>query len=112
MQVIINYVTLAIASVAALIIVYGVILGFLEFLQIEVRRFKDASDKAAGFDKVRFDIGNHLLLGLEFLIAADILRSIVNPTLIDLAILGGTVTIRTVLSYFLGREIGWSKPKG
>ena len=111
MQTVIDYVTIAIASAAGLIIVYGVILGLIEFVQVETRRFKNGGEKAAAFDKIRFDIGVHLLLGLEFLIAADIIRSVVNPNLEQLAILGGIVTIRTVLSYFLGKEIGWSKPK-
>ncbi len=111
MQLVIDYVTLFIASAAGLIIVYGVILGLVEFLQVETRRFKSGGEKATAYDKIRFDIGVHLLLGLEFLIAADIIRSVVNPTLGELAILGGIVTIRTVLSFFLGKEIGWSKPK-
>jgi uncharacterized membrane protein len=48
-------------------------------------------------------------LGLEFLIAADIIRTIIRPTLEELAILGGIVVIRTVISYFLGKEIGQRK---
>ena len=47
----------------------------------------------------------HLLLGLEFLIASDILKTVVDPTLDELAILGGVVVVRTVLSVFLNKEI-------
>jgi uncharacterized membrane protein len=43
---------------------------------------------------------------LEFLIAADIIHTIVEPTLKELAILGGIVVIRTIISFFLGRELG------
>ncbi|MBI2830476.1 MAG: DUF1622 domain-containing protein [Chloroflexi bacterium] len=110
MQTVIDYITLAIGSVAGIIIVYGVILGLVELVQVEVRRFKSGDGKAIAFDKIRFDIGAHLLLGLEFLIAADIIRSVIGPTLEELAILGGIVTIRTVLSYFLGKEVDRQKP--
>lgn len=105
MQTVIDYITLGIGSVAGLIVVYGVVWGFVEFLQVEWRRFRDREAKAAAFEKIRYDIGFHLLLGLEFLIAADIIRSVTRPTLEELAILGGIVAIRTVLSYFLKREI-------
>ena len=47
----------------------------------------------------------YLLLALEVLIAADIIKSIIEPDLIDLGILAGIVTIRTVLSVFLNKEI-------
>jgi len=46
-----------------------------------------------------------LLLGLEFLIASDILKTVLEPTLNELAILGGIVVLRTVLSVFLNKEI-------
>ena len=45
------------------------------------------------------------MLGLEFLIASDILKTVVDPTLDELAILGGVVVVRTVLSVFLKKEI-------
>ena len=48
---------------------------------------------------------SYLLLGLEFLIASDILKTVVDPTLDELAILGGVVIVRTVLSVFLNKEI-------
>lgn len=46
-----------------------------------------------------------LLLGLEFEIAADIIRSVLAPTWQDIGQLGAIAAIRTVLSYFLGRDI-------
>ena len=109
MQQIVDYITLAIASVAGLIIVYGVVLGLVELVHTEWHRFKPKmateDEKSTGFEKIHYDIGFHLILGLEFLIAADIVRTVVRPSLQELAILGGIVAIRTVLSFFLGREI-------
>ena len=54
---------------------------------------------------IRADLGTYLLLALEVLIAADIIKSIVEPDLIDLGILAGIVAIRTILSVFLNKEI-------
>jgi uncharacterized membrane protein len=105
MQTVLDYVTLTIASIAGVIVVYAVIVGVVELVKEEWATLKSRGTRSPSFDRIRHDIGSHLLLGLEFLIAADIVRSVVNPTLEELAVLGGIVAIRTVLSYFLGREI-------
>jgi uncharacterized membrane protein len=61
-------------------------------------------------EAVRHQLGSYLLLGLEFLIAADIIRTVSHPTLSDMAILASIVAIRTVISYFLDREIETFNP--
>lgn len=51
-------------------------------------------------------IGRSLLLGLEVVVAADIVKTIaVEPTLMSLAVLAGLVLIRTFLSWTLVLEI-------
>ena len=47
----------------------------------------------------------YLLLSLEFLIAADIIDTIVQPGLEELAILGGIIAIRTVISLSMNWEL-------
>lgn len=49
--------------------------------------------------------GVWLLLGLEFELAADIVRSAVSPTWTDIGQLAAIAAIRTVLNYFLERDI-------
>lgn len=105
MQQVVDYVALGIGFIAALLIIYGVILGVVEVVRAEWRGLAAHERKPEIFEGIRYDIGFHLLLGLEFLIAADIIRTIVRPGLEELAILGGLVAIRTVISYFLGKEI-------
>ena len=113
MQQILDYITLVIGSVAGLVIIYGVVLGIIELLQVEWQRLKKKEgEKSFTFEKIRADIGFHLLLGLEFLIAADIVRTIIKPSLEELGILGGIVVIRTLISYFLGKEINQQKQRG
>ncbi len=102
---VLDYVTIGIGSLGGLVVFYGVMLGLIELIVSEIRSFKAKTEKSVVFERIRYDIGFHLLLGLEFLIAADVIRTIVRPTLEELAILGGIVAIRTVISYFLGREI-------
>jgi uncharacterized membrane protein len=105
MQQVLDYVTLVIGSLAGLIIIYGIVLGLIELVKAELRSFRATQETSVVFERIRYDIGFHLLLGLEFLIAADVIRTILRPTLEELAILGSIVAIRTVISYFLGKEI-------
>ena len=63
----------------------------------------------------RQQLGRSILLGLELLVAADIIRTVaVSPTLTSVAVLGGIVLIRTFLSFSLEVEITgrwpWTKP--
>jgi uncharacterized membrane protein len=46
-----------------------------------------------------------LLLGLELELAADIIRSVVAPTWQDIGKLAAIAAVRTLLNYFLGRDI-------
>ena len=54
---------------------------------------------------LRREFGSYLLLALEFLIAADVVSTISDPTLMEMALLGSIVAIRTVISVFLNREL-------
>ena len=59
-----------------------------------------------GFRIVRTVFGRSILLGLEFLVAADIIRTVaVQPSLENVAVLGLIVLIRTFLSFSLEVEI-------
>ena len=59
----------------------------------------------APFTSVRLDLGRFLVLGLEFQLAADILRTAVAPSFEELGQLAAVAAIRTALNFFLGREI-------
>ncbi len=59
----------------------------------------------------RQSLGRSILLGLELLVAADIIRTVaVSPTLLSVATLGGIVLIRTFLSFSLQAEISGRWP--
>lgn len=58
------------------------------------------------FSLYRSNIGQAILLGLEFLVAADIINTVaIEPTLQSMLVLGGIVLIRTFLSFSLEVEI-------
>jgi uncharacterized membrane protein len=86
------------------IIVWGVILMLWRLVHLEYSRLSKGPIYRRR-EALRHQLGSYLLLGLEFLIAADIVRTVTHPTLADMAILGSIVAIRTVISYFLDREV-------
>ena len=94
----------AVISVTSLLIVtYGALIGIISFLKNEIRRFTGGYS-ITNIRKLRATFGTYLL-GLEFLIASDILKTVLEPTLNELALLGGIVVLRTILSVFLNKEI-------
>jgi len=46
-----------------------------------------------------------LVLGLEFMLAADIVRTVIEPSWQELGQLGATAVIRTFLNFFLERDL-------
>ena len=63
------------------------------------------------YDRFREELGRSILIGLEFLVAGDICRTVaVTPTLENVAILGLIVLVRTFLSFALELEISGRWP--
>ena len=72
-------------------------------------RIRQADDSAYEFFRRR--LGRAILLGLEFLVAADIIRTVaVTPSGESVAVLGGIVLIRTFLSFSLQLEVTGAWP--
>lgn len=101
---ILHFLTLGIGIIGVSVIVWGVVVTVREFIITEVRGGKGI-DKCRKREIVRHHLGSYLLLGLEFLIAADIVNTIVKPSLDEIIILGAIVAIRTVLNFSLNREL-------
>ena len=55
--------------------------------------------------EIRLYLGRYLALGLEFQLGADILSTAVAPTFEEVQLLAAIVVIRTVLNYFLSKEL-------
>jgi uncharacterized membrane protein len=87
----------AIDGVGVLIIIIGAVTSSYRFM---VQR------TSTSYTKYRQDLGRSILLGLEFLIAGDIIRTVVvAPTLANVLALGIIVLIRIILSVALHMEI-------
>jgi uncharacterized membrane protein len=98
----INAVGFTLNVVGALITVWGIIISLLEFLKKEFFRHKEAAQLN---EAIRVKLGSYLVLALEFFIAGDIVKTVITPTWESVGILGAIVVIRTVLSYFLTKDI-------
>ena len=71
-----------------------------------VLSLRDQIDAASRYRVFRKRIGQAILLGLELLVAADIIRTVaVTPTLESAGVLAIIVAIRTILSFSLEVEL-------
>lgn len=64
-----------------------------------------AREPQAAKEEVRLKLGRWLAVALEFELGADILRTAVAPTWSEIGQLAAIATIRTILNYFLQKEI-------
>jgi uncharacterized membrane protein len=83
----------------------GVIIIFLSAFRSFFKFFQGYRYKKDIINDIRLEFGKSLMLGLEFIIGADIIGSIVKPDYYEIGILSILVIIRTVLSYFLNKEL-------
>ena len=56
-------------------------------------------------EEIRLSLGRSFALALEFEVGADILKTVVAPDWNSLLLLGGIIVLRTLLNYFLEREL-------
>jgi uncharacterized membrane protein len=84
--------------------------GLLWSLFVAGRMWRAAGGRR-GYQALRETFGAALLLGLEILVAADLIRTVaISPTLQSVAVLGLIVLIRTFLSFSLQVEIDGVPP--
>ena len=100
------------SSIALEIAGVGVIvIGTLVASVVVLRRVAGGADPADRYHDYRARIGRAILLGLEFLVAADIIGTVaVEPTFTNLGVLAIVVLIRTFLSFSLEVEINGHWP--
>jgi len=94
-------------GVAALVIAIAVIegVGRTALLLVPGASAGGASASHEAKEDIRLRLGRWLALALEFLLAADILRTAVAPTWSEIGQLAAIATIRTALNFFLQLEI-------
>lgn len=87
-------------AAGALVIFLGAVLVAVGFVRASLRRGSDRE-----FVRVRLGLGRYLTLGLEFQLASDVLSTAIAPTFTEIGKLAAIAAIRTVLNYFLAKEI-------
>ncbi len=85
------------------VIVAGIVIATAVFV---IRQFQEHADRLQDYTRYRQGVGRAILLGLEFLVAADIIRTVaVSPTFRGVGVLAIIVLIRTFLSFTLELEL-------
>ncbi len=95
----VDYLRLVVEAIGAAVVGFGAVATAVRYVLSLIGIRKDTNTE------IRLYLGRFLALGLEFQIGADILSTAVAPTLDDVLLLGAIVVIRTVLNYFLSKEL-------
>ena len=99
----IEWAALGIEILGAVVIVAGVLRVAITRGTI---RFLLKLDEPGAYGSYKHQMGRSLLLGLEFLVAGDVVRTVaLEPTLLNVSVLGLLVLVRTFLSWTLVVEI-------
>ena len=97
-----EYVARFFEAIGALVLVVGLLFCFM----LAIRTYRRSSDGQRAYQVLRESFGGVILLGIEILVAADLVRTVaVATTLENVLILGLIVLIRTILSFSLEVEI-------
>jgi uncharacterized membrane protein len=98
-----QYLTIVIDIVAAIVIAISIIRGFIMFLRT-IRR--SPLEQSKDEPSIKRYIGNSLILALDIEVASDIIKTILTPSTPELLSLAVVVGIRIALSWSLSRDIG------
>ena len=95
----VGYLRLMVEATGAAIIGIGVLSTTFRYALslLELRKYS--------YTEIRLHLGTYLALGLDFQLGANILATAVTPTLEEVQLLAAIVVIRTVLNYFLSKEL-------
>ena len=102
LPVFIDYLTLGIDIMAAVIVGITITIAFISALKI-LR--KPTKERTLAAETVRLGLARALLLVIDFVVASDILKTILVPSLSELSLLAFIVAIRIALSWSLSKEL-------
>lgn len=92
-----------ISLVGTLVILSGVLIGLYQYLRVLFHA--QTKQHAYTINSIRLNLARTLILGLEFIVAADLIGTTTTPDYYSLGILASIVVIRTVLNFSLNREL-------
>lgn len=92
-----------VSFIGILIILSGALIALAQYIYyIFTQELKKHGEK---INVIRLTLGRIIILGLEFIIAADLIGTTTAPDYYSVGIVASIVAIRTILSYTLSREI-------
>lgn len=100
----VNLVAPWIEAVGIAVVMWGALEGLLG-LFTRARAVLLHRPEVLPVSRIRSAIGEKTALGLDFFLAGDIIQTIIVPSWETLAILGGIVVIRTIIAYFLNKDL-------
>ena len=91
-------------ALSVLIIIWGVACAALRLVGMEIKVMQGKQYKRDAA-LIRQHLGFYLLLGLEFLIAVDVIETLMRPDWKELGVLAGLVVLRTLMGFSLHWEL-------
>ena len=95
----ISYMAPIAEACGALAVFLGVIRAILQYLYAFIR------PHSVPVGPIRIRLGQSMVIGLEFQVAADILKTALSPDWNDVLFLAALIALRTILNYLLEREL-------
>lgn len=97
------YVQYTVAGIGIVIILSGILLATIQYLKYTVTG--KLMNENSMVNNIRLNLGRILILGLEFIVAADLIGTTTTPDYYAVGILAIIVAIRTLLSYSINKEL-------
>ncbi len=91
-------------ALSVLVIMWGVVCAAMRLVGMEIKLLQGKPYKRDAA-VIRQHLGFYLLLGLEFLIAVDVIETLMHPDWKELGVLAGLVVLRSLMSFSLHWEL-------
>lgn len=102
-KMIFGFLTMFINVLGLTILSFGILKMAIKYIRLEIK--SPWITPLKGIQEIRREIAVYLLLGLDFLIAGDILSSIQDLSTKEITMLATMIVIRIAMGYFLGKEL-------
>jgi uncharacterized membrane protein len=99
-NVVIGFGVLFVEACGALVVLLGVIRTVVQYILVFLGQRSSNS-----VTRLRMRLGQSMVMGLEFQVAADILKTALSPTWNEILLLAALIGLRTVLNYLLEHEL-------
>ncbi len=100
---VVEWLEIIVSIAASIVMVWGFAVSIVSFVKVSLGQ--TGKSRMMGLQVARCNLGMNLVFALELLIIADLLHTIVSRSMEDMIMVGLLVIIRTVIAFFLNKEI-------